>query len=72
MFLNRFIGNVHYNKSGNKSERLVSHFIVAGINIYSTMQPTLNERPVLIDIQLLHLTIASPCQIETINLGGYH
>ncbi len=54
-------------ETGNKLVRLVSDFIssVAGINndqylINSTMQPTLNGRQVLIDIQLLHLTVACP------------
>ncbi len=36
------------------------------------MQPTLNGRQVLIEIQLLHLTIACPWQIEIIDLSGNH
>ncbi len=36
------------------------------------MQPTLNGRQVLIDDQLLNLTIPRPWQIESIDLGDYH
>ena len=56
----------------SKSERLVPDLYSSLIYLICwTMQPTLNGRQVLIDIQLLHLTIiVCPWKIGTIYLGG--